>query len=116
MLLPVLLFAQQSSKRTRWVNLKKGEVISDTSSIDPASFQIVSPDSLNATAVFDPTGNKVSFITDSAGPDSVLVSYRVFPFNLSKRVFNRDLSVYDSSKYFVDKIRRGKRYYERREE
>ncbi len=112
----MLLFAQQSSKRTRWINLKNGDLILDSLSIDPSSFQILKPDSAKASAIFDPGGNKVTFKSDSGGPDSILVTYRVFPFNLSKKIYNRDFRVYDSSKYFVDKIPRGGNYYENRDE
>ena len=116
MLLPVWLFAQQSSLRTRWVNLRKGEKIKDSLSIDPASLLILQPKDAKLNAVFDPSGNSVQFQTDSTSPDSIQISYRVFPFNLSKRIFNRDLRVYDSSRYYMDPIGRGGRYYEAKEE
>lgn len=115
MLLPVWLFAQQSSQKQQWVKLKQNNKLSDSLSIDPASLLILQPKEAQLKAVFEPNGNIVSFQTDSLSPDSILVSYRVFPFNLSQKVFNRDLRIYDSTKYYQDPVRRGG-YYESKEE
>jgi hypothetical protein len=116
LLLPCWLFAQQHQLRTRWIKIKTAEPLSDSLTIDPASFQIIYPKESTATAVFDPTGNRMSFDADSTSPDSILVSYRVFPFNLSQKVQNRSLAQYDSNQYYVDRFRPNSRYYEEKEE
>lgn len=111
-------FAQQHSLRTRWVRLKDTTAVSDPNTIDPASLQILAPKESQVKAVFDRKGNALRFAADSTSPDSILISYRVFPFHLAQRIYNRDLTLYDSSKYYVDPMNRagGGRYYEQKEE
>ncbi len=111
------LVAQQHSLRTRWVKTKEGS-FQDSLTIDPATLRILEPQDAKVQAVLEPSGTKMTFRADSSLPDSILISYRVFPFNLSQRVFHRNLSAYDSSRYYVDPMRRNGagRYYEQKEE
>jgi hypothetical protein len=108
--------AQQSSLKSRWISLKNKESLRDSLTIDPASLLILKPANVQVKAVFEPNGNIISFFPDSLSPDSIFVSYRLFPFNLSQKVFNRDLRVYDTSKYYIDPMRRSRQFYEGKEE
>lgn len=116
--MPYCLYGQQHSLRTRWIKPAEKKGIEDTLTIDPSSVKIIEPDGAKLNAVLEPGGNKLTFTADSTLPDSMLISYRVFPFHLSQKVYNRNLSAYDSNKYYVDPMRRygSSKYYEQREE
>ncbi|MCG8320914.1 MAG: hypothetical protein MI921_15535 [Cytophagales bacterium] len=55
-------------------------------------------------------------IATTPGIDSLLVCFRVFPFNLGKTYFKRSLAVYDSNAFFKEQRKTGSGLVNRREE
>ncbi len=92
-------FGQSSSLRVKWLYPKGWPLPADTLSIDPASVRVLYPIDSTLQAIYQPASNRIYFQAIQL-PDSVLVSYRVFPFWLSKPVFHRDPETYDKVVYF----------------
>ena len=85
--------AQYTNLRCKWVKPAEGGVRIDTLTIVPGSIEVKAP--LGYTSTYEVSTNKLSF-SPGPLPDSLLVCYRVYPFDLGKRIYKRDLSVYDS--------------------
>ncbi|WP_245553871.1 hypothetical protein [Cytophaga aurantiaca] len=85
--------AQYTNLRCKWIKPTEEGTKIDTLTVVPGSIEIKYPQGY--TSLYTIATNTVTF-SPSPLPDSILVCYRVYPFNLGKPVYNRDLSVYDS--------------------
>jgi hypothetical protein len=86
-------YTQYSNLRCKWVKPTEEGIKIDTLSVVPGSIEVKSPQGY--TSSYNLTTNKLSFSPNPL-PDSILICYRVYPFDLAKKVFKRDLSIYDS--------------------
>jgi hypothetical protein len=86
-------YAQYSNLRCKWVKPTVEGIVMDTLTIVPGSIDVKYPHGY--TSSYNVTTNTLSFFPNPL-PDSILVCYRVYSFNLSKQVYKRDLSIYDS--------------------
>lgn len=93
-------YAQLSNLKSRWVSTKQ-ETILDTLTVSPGSLKMLTPADTAVQLIFNPDRNAVS-VNNAPSLDSVLISYRVFPFNLSKLYYRRDIREYDSAAFFSD--------------
>src|SRR4051812_17720642 len=87
------LTGQYSNLRCKWIKPVETGVKLDSLSIIPGSIDVKS--SSGYTATYDVNSNLI-FISPAPFPDSLLICYRVYPFDLSKKIYKRDLSIYDS--------------------
>lgn len=85
--------AQYSNLRCKWIKPIEGELKIDTLTIVPGSIDIKYPSGL--TSNYTIATNTLT-VSPSPLPDSILVCYRVYPFDLAKPIYRRDLSIYDS--------------------
>jgi hypothetical protein len=90
--------AQWRSERCKWIHLFNQSFELDTLTLQPGSIKLIR----NAdTAVSVYCDNNKNHITITAPHlhsfiDSVLICYKVFPFNLSKKIYRRKFSEYDT--------------------
>lgn len=116
-LVPILVAAQHSNERCKWLTSFNGEFELDTLSVVPGSITITDVDNdtirgfqynlTEGTLSIGPVGNR----------DSLWVCYKVFPYRLHQRYYRRNLSVYDSNALFHDnRARYNKSLIEKREE
>lgn len=93
--------AQLSNLKTRRVSTRTATV-PDTLTVLPGSLEIVQPADTAWKIVFDATRNSLSIQGDHL-PDSLLIRYRVFPFNLNRVRYHRNLAAYDSAALYEDR-------------
>ncbi|ABG59459.1 hypothetical protein [Cytophaga hutchinsonii] len=86
-------YAQYSNLRCRWIKPSEDGIKLDSLSVVPGSIEIKSPGGYTST--YSIASNLLT-LSPAPLPDSILVCYRVYPFDLAKRVYKRDLSIYDS--------------------
>jgi hypothetical protein len=108
-------YAQTGNLRTKWVKVTPGPTVIDTLSLSPSTLKVLSPADPSLRVTYDPNRNTVQF-TGNRLPDSVLVSYRTFPADLTKPVFHRDPKSYDTVVNFGGKDPLAPVLRERREE
>jgi hypothetical protein len=85
--------AQYSNLRCKWIKPTEEGVKIDTLTVVPSSIEIKYPQGY--TSNYTISTNRL-LISPSPLPDSILICYRVYPFDLGKPVYRRDLSLYDS--------------------
>ena len=95
-------FGQYSNFRCRWIKPSEAGVKLDTFSVIPGSIETKYPSGYTAT--YNVNTSLITF-SPLPLPDSILVCYRVFPFDLSKRTYKRNLSMYDSVTGYREVIR-----------
>ena len=95
-------FGQYSNYRCKWVKPTELGVKLDTLSIVPGSIETRDPSGYTAT--YNVASNSLTF-SPFPLPDSILVCYRVYPFDLYKKTYKRDLSIYDSVGGYREVIR-----------
>jgi hypothetical protein len=83
--------------------------------LSPATLKVLSPVDASLRVTYDPGRNTIRFTGENL-PDSVLVSYRTFPADLTKPVFHRDPKSYDTVVNFGGKDPLAPVLRERREE
>ena len=93
--------AQLSNLKTRRVSTRTATV-PDTLTLLPESLEIVQPSDPSWKILFDATHNSLS-IGGNHLPDSILIRYRVFPFNLNRVRYHRNLAAYDSAALYEDR-------------
>jgi len=85
--------AQYTNLRCKWVRPTEGGVKLDTLTVVPGSIDVKYPQGY--TSLYTIATNTLTF-SPSPLPDSILVCYRVYPFDLGRPVYKRDLAIYDS--------------------
>lgn len=85
--------AQYTNLRCKWVKPTEEGLKIDTLTIVPGSIEIKYPQGY--TSLYTIKTNTLTF-SPSPLPDSIFICYRVYPFDLGKPVYKRDLSIYDS--------------------
>ncbi|MEX2336521.1 MAG: hypothetical protein WD555_04540, partial [Fulvivirga sp.] len=95
-------YAQESSSRCKWVSTFNATFALDTLSIIPGSVSVQQSDSA-FNVDYDKATGEIKLKT-SLNIDSVLLCYRVFPFNLHQRYYHRSLQVYNSNALFKDPV------------
>jgi hypothetical protein len=108
-------YAQTGNLRTKWVKVTPDATPIDTLSLSPATLKVLSPVDASLRVTYDPGRNTIRFTGENL-PDSVLVSYRTFPADLTKPVFHRDPKSYDTVVNFGGKDPLAPVLRERREE
>lgn len=93
-------YSQMSNEKCRWVKDFNKPLILDSLSVIPGS---VKADD-NITIEQNISTGTITII-QNAQADSVLLCYKVYPFAFHQRVYNRDLSVYDSNAVFKDPVK-----------
>jgi hypothetical protein len=93
--------AQLSNLKTRRVSTRTATV-PDTLTVLPGSLEIVEPADHSWKILFDATRNSLSIGGDHL-PDSLQIRYRVFPFNLNRLHYHRNLAAYDSAALYEDR-------------
>ncbi len=86
-------YAQYSNLRYKWIKPTEEGVKIDTLTVVPGSIDVKSPNGY--TSSYNVTTNRLTFSPNPL-PDSILICYRVYPFDLAKKIYKRDLSIYDS--------------------
>jgi hypothetical protein len=91
----------------KWVLPKINDTIQlDSLTAIPSSIRMIKP--LNDTLLkyqYDPNSGNIIFSPNNNAilmPDSILIAYQVFPFQLNRKYFNRDIALYDSNAYYKD--------------
>jgi hypothetical protein len=106
--------AQYSNFKCKWIIPQQSNVVKlDSLTIVPSSIQIKYPSGLTYT--FDVTKGEITFYP-SPLPDSILVCYRTYSFQLSKKIQNRDFSIYDSIGGYREYLNRSNYTVSQREE
>lgn len=85
--------AQYTNLRCKWVKPTEEGLKIDTLTIVPGSIEVKYPQGY--TSLYTIETNILTF-SPSPLPDSILVCYRVYPFDLGRPVYKRDLTIYDS--------------------
>lgn len=85
--------AQYSNLRCKWIKPTEQGVKIDTLTVVPSSIEIKYPGGYTSNYTIS---TNTLLISPSPLPDSILICYRVYPFDLAKPVYRRDLSLYDS--------------------
>jgi len=93
--------AQLSNLRTRWVTTRAAAT-PDSLTILSSSLEIVQPADTSWKVLYDADRNALR-IQGQQLPDSVLIRYRVFPFNLGRTRYHRNLAAYDSAALYEDR-------------
>ena len=83
----------------KWVKINKLPSPIDTLTIYPESIKIISPRDTTLKFVYDAGKGGLIFF-GKPRHDSVLISYKVFPFNLKQTKFKRDPAVYNRSQFY----------------
>jgi len=86
-------YGQYSNYRCRWIKpIEQGAKL-DSLSVVPGSIEVKFPSGYTST--YNVTNNLIMF-SPSPAPDSLLVCYRVYPFDLTKKTYKRNMALYDS--------------------
>lgn len=109
----IQLHAQISNNRCKWVKPSESGVVPDSFTVIPGSIVIRYP--LGYTSTYDINKNKLFFAPQPL-PDSILICYRIYPFALHQPVYNRDVSIYDSTGGYRESIRYSGMTVQQREE
>ncbi len=94
-------FGQSYEERCRWIKNFDAPVVLDSMTVSPESIRFPHQNDSLIRFHYDINTGKVQFDTGH-GLDSLLVCFRVFPFDLSKTHFKRDLHIYDSNAFFKE--------------
>lgn len=109
--------AQQSNERCKWIKVSDEGIDLDSLTVLPSSITIRTTQNDSISGFIYDLNNGGLLINDGSQYDSLLVCYRVLPYRLHKKVYHRNLSVYDSNAFFQDnKSRYSKNLIEDREE
>ncbi len=93
------MHAQISNSRLKWIKISSLPSSIDTLTIHLESLHLVVPADTSLKWVYDSGKNSIKFLGKKKY-DSVLISYRVFPFNLNSTKFKRDPLVYNKSLFY----------------
>ncbi len=107
--------AQTGNLRVKWIKSTGEPQTVDSLTIAPGTLKVLFPAQSPAGFRYDATGNTLG-ITGSNLPDSMLISYRTFPVNLTRAAFHRDPKSYDTIADFGGKDPLAPSIRERREE
>jgi hypothetical protein len=99
LLLPFVAYPQISNKRCRWIKYTREDFTLDTLTAFPSSVKVAYPEDAGFSISYDVNTGKAK-LKSSYEPDSVLICYSVLPYQLNKKRFRRDLSLYDSNSYY----------------
>jgi hypothetical protein len=97
----VVAISQVSNKRCKWVKYTQNDITLDSLSIFPSSIKISYPDDSTFKINYDISSGKAR-VNSSYPVDSLLICYSVLPYNLSKKRFRRNISLYDSNSYYKE--------------
>jgi hypothetical protein len=90
--------AQKSNEKIKWVSGFERPFILDSLSIVPGSIQIVDS-ALKADIHYTLETGKVK-IQPHQKLDSILLSYKVYPYAMHSRVYHKSMGIYDSTALF----------------
>ncbi|WP_020528404.1 hypothetical protein [Flexithrix dorotheae] len=102
-------YAQENLKRSRWVKFQTQPIVLDSLTLVPDSWEIIDsrPEVRHllseVSLEYDVDANllyiKNPEILEGNFPDSIQISYRVFPINFSKEYYNRSQEAFDTGFY-----------------
>ena len=95
--------AQKSNERKKWVSCFDQDLILDSLTIVPGSIRPSVPGQQIDISHSIESG-KV-YIHADPSVDSILVEYKVFPYAMHQKVYNKNLDIYDSTAYFKTSAR-----------
>ena len=95
------VYSQMSNERCRWISQFNKPIKLDSLSVIPGS---VVNDGDRYSINQNISDGTITINTNNS-VDSLLICYKVYPFAFHQRVFNRDLSVYDSNAVFKDPVK-----------
>ncbi|QHT68431.1 hypothetical protein GXP67_18175 [Rhodocytophaga rosea] len=98
LILTLQVQAQFSNYRMKWVKVHDTRQL-DSLSVYPGSIKILSAPATEVSYTYDAASNSLQW-QKVPTTDSVLISFRVFPFRVGKPIFHRNPAAYDTNAFY----------------